>query len=350
MSLPSFALVALALFVVASGSATAASLLTSKNIKDESIQNRDLRDGAFTLSKLRKSTKDVLNADTDLTLLRLAALEKKAGIPGPAGAAGAVGAAGAKGADGDSTRTGSSVGAAGAKGDKGDTGATGPKGDNGANADGSTTASVKNSGDSGFTLDTPAGSGGDNGTATLANGQLKLSINSTGGGFAEITKPYNNVPLNTLTSAAFKYAVQNRGAGTVVAPVVKIDVLGATACDSQQETCNNQPFAGGFTTLVFEPAYTNNGAAAATLDLLDASSNWYSTRGIKGAGTKDTLGPGGPQKLSQIMANNPNAKIQRIYVNAGQNGTGGPWNGFDGTVDYLNLGFDGNAATRFDFG
>ena len=131
MSLPSFALVALALFVVASGSATAASLLTSKNIKDESIQNRDLRDGAFTLSKLRQSTKDVLNADTELTLLRLAALEKKAGIPGPAGApgaAGAAGAAGAKGADGakgkdgadgDSTVTGAGVGAAAGSGNWG---------------------------------------------------------------------------------------------------------------------------------------------------------------------------------------------------------------------------------------
>ena len=128
MSLPSFALVALALFVVASGSATAASLLTSKNIKDESIQNRDLRDGAFTLSKLRQSTKDVLNADTELTLLRLAALEKKAGIPGPAGAAGVPGkngtdgkdgAKGKDGADGDSTVTSAGAGEAAGSGNWG---------------------------------------------------------------------------------------------------------------------------------------------------------------------------------------------------------------------------------------
>ena len=39
-----------------------------------------------------------------------------------------------------------------------------------------------------------------------------------------------------------------------------------------------------------------------------------------------------------------------LYLDAGQNSAGGPWNNFDGTVDWMNVGFGGNDPTRYDFG
>src|SRR3954447_4931968 len=81
----------LALVMATTGSAVAASLITSKQIKDGTIQTKDI-------SKKAQKT-----------------LKGKAGATGPAGAAGAAGAAGPAGP----------AGAQGAKGDKGDAGAPG---------------------------------------------------------------------------------------------------------------------------------------------------------------------------------------------------------------------------------
>ena len=83
---------ALVSVVVAGSSATAASLITSSDIKDESIQNRDIRKEVITMSRLAQTTQDKIN---------------KAGTPGPKGDTGAPGP-------------------------KGDTGAPGAKGDAGA--------------------------------------------------------------------------------------------------------------------------------------------------------------------------------------------------------------------------
>jgi hypothetical protein len=81
----------LALVMATTGSAVAASLITSKQIKDGTIQTKDIS------KKARK------------------ALKGQRGPVGPAGAQGPAGAAGTAGA----------AGAKGDKGDKGDTGATG---------------------------------------------------------------------------------------------------------------------------------------------------------------------------------------------------------------------------------
>ena len=40
--------------------ATAATLLTSKDIKDGAIQNRDIRTGAITMSRLSESTQELI--------------------------------------------------------------------------------------------------------------------------------------------------------------------------------------------------------------------------------------------------------------------------------------------------
>ena len=80
----------------------AVTLITSSAIKDGSIQNRDIKPAAITMSRFAPTTQDLINA-------------KHLGPAGPAGRTGAVGATGAPGP-------------AGVAGPKGDTGAQGPAG------------------------------------------------------------------------------------------------------------------------------------------------------------------------------------------------------------------------------
>ena len=89
------ALTILALLLVGSllgGTAfgAASSLLTSKDIKDGAIQNRDIKEGVITMSRLKQSTQDLINAS---------------GPSGPAGAPGAPGTPGVPGAPGGSVPT-----------------------------------------------------------------------------------------------------------------------------------------------------------------------------------------------------------------------------------------------------
>lgn len=96
-----------ALFVALTSSATAAVMISGKNIKDGSVTGADVRDRSI--------------AARDLAPDALAASAQG----GAAGPAGPRGAAGADGADGQ----------AGARGAKGDTGETGAKGNTGAKGD-----------------------------------------------------------------------------------------------------------------------------------------------------------------------------------------------------------------------
>ena len=80
------ALVALA---VGATTATAAQLITGKQIKNRSITGKDLKRGAVTKKKLSAAIRAEL---------------AKRGAPGPRGPAGPVGPAGAKGERGDGSR------------------------------------------------------------------------------------------------------------------------------------------------------------------------------------------------------------------------------------------------------
>jgi len=109
-------LLATAVTFGAVGSATAARLITSRDIRDGTIRAADIRNGAITERKLSSAVRAQLGAN--------------AGEPGSAGPKGATGEQGAKGETG-------AIGPAGPKGDTGaagptgDTGAAGPKGDTG---------------------------------------------------------------------------------------------------------------------------------------------------------------------------------------------------------------------------
>lgn len=85
---PSMLVACLALFVALGGSATAASLITSKQIKDSTITGRDVKNRSLT------------RADFNGSIAGPAGRAGASGAPGPAGPAGAPGAPGPAGARG----------------------------------------------------------------------------------------------------------------------------------------------------------------------------------------------------------------------------------------------------------
>jgi hypothetical protein len=118
------ACVAVAL-IVGTTSATAATLITSADIKNGTIQSSDIKKGAITASRLSSGVRSTLNQVG-------ASGSGGAAIPGPAGPEGPVGPRGQAGRDGFGQQ--GPKGEPGAKGDKGDTGergADGAKGDPG---------------------------------------------------------------------------------------------------------------------------------------------------------------------------------------------------------------------------
>jgi hypothetical protein len=287
--------------VALSSSAYAAGLLSGKDIKDHSL----------TIKDFKKSTVKQLTQ------------------PGEPGAPGQNGTNGTNGTNGQN-------------------GAPGPAGQNGENADGSVSVPVQQSGDAGVQVDTPSGSGGDNGVAEIVGDNLHLAINSPGGGFARATKTFDQpVPLADLAALVYKFNVNARASGTKVAPTLKLDVVDATPCATGYPPCLNAPFTQNSTTLVYEPTYSDgqDGITSGTVDALGSGNKWWSTRGIEGAGNRDTF-----VSFQSLIAANPNAKAVNVYIDAGQNSAGNPWTGFDGLVDYLNVGLAGENITRYDFG
>jgi hypothetical protein len=103
--------------IVGATTATAASLITSKDIQDGSIQNRDIRPAVLTMSRLAPTTQKLIR-------------EKGSGGGGAPGPQGEKGDKGATGDDGAKGATGSK-GEKGDTGAKGSTGATGPEGPRG---------------------------------------------------------------------------------------------------------------------------------------------------------------------------------------------------------------------------
>ena len=83
-------LVLLGVLVGGGAFAAADSLITSSDIKDSSVQNRDVRKGAITMSRLAETTQELIN---------------EGGKPGPPGAPGAPGAPGTPGAPGGTAPT-----------------------------------------------------------------------------------------------------------------------------------------------------------------------------------------------------------------------------------------------------
>jgi hypothetical protein len=102
--------------MVGGGTATAAQLITGKNVRNGSLTGADLKNGSVAAKELSDGVQ---------------ALLEQGGPAGPKGDTGATGPAGPKGDTGAAGATGP----AGVKGDKGDKGETGDKGDKGDKGD-----------------------------------------------------------------------------------------------------------------------------------------------------------------------------------------------------------------------
>lgn len=318
------AVAATAALAITATTATASSLITSAKIADGAVHVRDLSRG--------------LQTERTRNAKRIAALELKAGIPGPAGANGsngtngAAGSAGAKGAHGLD-------GSNGAKGDAGANGADGAPGANGTNgqngADGA-------DGQNGVNAATPVLKSTDAGwgftgspAAKLTGGELRI-----GGGFDAntisgaigITKAFANLPLSSLSALSYSGTVYKRP-GDVTGPTVHVSIVGA-------ETGT----ASGFMNLVFEPA-NNGGMTVGQTRTFDAlAGSWWGTRDTPGHARQAT------GSLASFVAANPGAKVVAVTVdNGGSSADTIPADAVSVGVDNLVIGFGGD-FTRYDFG
>jgi hypothetical protein len=106
---------------VGGGTASAAKLITSKDIADGAIHNRDIAEDTISLNRLAPSVRAAIAKAATPGKDGAAGVNGKDGAAGVNGKDGAAGANGLNGADG-------ATGAQGLKGDKGDTGAQGIQG------------------------------------------------------------------------------------------------------------------------------------------------------------------------------------------------------------------------------
>jgi hypothetical protein len=254
---------------------------------------------------------------------------------GPAGATGAQGPKGDMGPQGP----------AGADGRDGTPGTNGLNGKNGLNP---ATAVVNvpsiapgaandsgHPGDAGFYFS----GNGSNGSASIANGELKLTGNgvdsNTVQGGIGIAKAFST-PLSKLDSLSYQWHADQTNA--TQAPTIHITVTGLKA---------NSHFGSGFANLDYTPGIngiTPSQGVVYQSDGFADNAKWFSTT------NPSISAPGGqnsPETLKQFADANPDATITQISLDNG--GTSGGTGSFAAGADNLYLSIDGH-ATRYDFG
>jgi hypothetical protein len=288
--LPALAGAVLVVAVIGAGTATAASLVTSKDVKDGTLRSVDVKDGSLRVKDLTDEAVDTL---------------QKGGATGAAGEKGATGPAGAQGPQGP-------------KGDKGE---------NGFNPG----VLVAKDGDAGWTF---TGAPADR----FASGELRLGggfdSNTTAGAIG-ISKAYDSLPLGSLSALSYTAHIVKRPDANS-APSIHVTVLGASR--------SVDPAGSGFTNLVFEPV--NNGGTGLnqeyTFDALDGQ--WWSTKDLVGHDRQATA------SLASFVTDNPHAVIVGISLDNG--GSSSSTIAVDDVImgaDGLVVGF-GSTFDRYDFG
>ena len=308
--------------VVGTGTASAAKFVTSKDIADGTIQNRDLDEGVISLNRLSPGVQYLLTREP---------LAGKDGVDGVGGKDGADGEDGADGRDGV---------------------------DGAAGLDSDTPRLVLVDTLRGWRL-APNGDGGDttpNGTlifgtpsvaAPLGASALSLTAGTgktvvaylplpAGAAAAFATGPHPR--LSELTTAS--YASLSNGMPAATSDVIfQMEVLGANVTGTGN----------GYTTLNFEPSGNGKTTSGAWQRWNVRAGKVWSTRAhLTGVGTSGECGVGAPCTLSRFIELNPKAEIHTIKLKIGQN-NGSGWTGFSGWVDDVRLGFDG-LALRWDLG
>jgi hypothetical protein len=279
------------------GTAVAARLITSADIKDRTIRNSDLSTNSVNG---RAIARDAVGLG-ELTPGVEKALAGKGtkGDPGPAGPKGDTGPKGDPGPKGDT----------GAKGDTGSVGPAGPPGyptlvtpSNGQFKDNTTTASSDTPwAATDLACDDPSANGAvtkgfQNGQpsgqdAPLQTGAYGFSLNDANSVILLGLRKYDGDRLSTLTELRYSERFDNGGPSTTAAPSVEILVDNNGDGDSSD---------GGDDQLIFEPAEnTDQGAIA--------EGRWQSWNVVDG----NVRWGGNPAaSLASYVASHPNATIQ----------------------------------------
>ena len=339
----SIALVCVTAMVVSGATATAASLITGKNVKNGSLTGADIKKKSIPMGDLSKSTQTMIRKGlTSPTSL------SGGSAPGNQGESGSAGAAGANGTNGAN-------GTAGANGANGANGADG--------ADSQAPRPVTAEDLQGFQL-LPRGTNpdpSDNGEVSfvvgpdlppLGTGSLRLLTNNGKNVTAVVPlRAGNDKPkISELTTATYSAYVANQtGSGDVA---LKIVVTGANACPNANP-CTT-PSASGFTTIVYEPS--NNLGTGPNQNASIADHKWqrwnvrggkvYSTRALVSGKCQNTSA--GLCTIDDLIADSPQAQIEQVRLEVGQN-SGAGFAGFDSNTDDVRLGFDGDFL-RYDLG
>jgi hypothetical protein len=300
--------------LVGVGTAGAAGLLTSGQIKDGTIRNHDIHRKTISLNRLTPGVQ------------RLIAQHSAQNLQAPAGVAGPKGDTGPKGD-------------AGPKGDKGDKGAPGLDSDQPRVVDANNLR--------GFTL-APNG----HGTLSFATppiapplGQQALKFTSDDGqpveayAFADTgaTTPSAASPADPsiaeLTHASYASLIETAAPTDVNDISLKMEVYGADVGTPS-----------GYTTVTYEPY--QNGSPKDTgvwhRHAFDRGLVWSSHMPTSGHCTQAA-----PCPFSTFAQENPNAIVITVKLAIGQN-SGDGWPGFVGYVDDFSLGF--GPVVRYDLG
>lgn len=340
----SIALVCVTAMVVSGATATAASLITGKNVKNNSLTGADTKKGSIPLGDLTPATQRLVRngvlLPNNLPGATTPGGQGEAGTQGAAGSNGAAGAAGADGADG----------------------ADGTNGTNGADSQAPRPVTAGNL--RGFELlargTNPDPS--DNGViefvagpATPPLGASSLRMFTQNGKNVSAIVPLregNDKPtiseLTTATYSAYVNTQPQPGLGVTL----KLELLGTNACASGGAPgCS--PSANGFTTLVYDPSNNTGGPGENATIATDQwqrwnarGGTWFSSRPMGDGSCQNSPTTG--CTIDDVIAATPGATIQRARLEIGQN-SGAAWPGFDSNTDDVRLGFDGDFL-RYDLG
>jgi hypothetical protein len=305
--------------VAGATSATAAQLITGKDIKDASITGRDLKQGSVPMNRLSKGAQNLMR--------RSAAVEGNAN----SSQSGAKGDTGAQGAKGDTGAAGA-TGAQGARGEKGDKGDRGPKGDKGEHGPGSGNwgTQARNTIGSPVTVlrngpVTAATTGGAK--PPFGTGSLSIVVADDGTTAGEEKAAYGNEvdfagrPVAGLTKAAFYVwtSGENSGRGTPNMPSITLEV-----------DPNLTNHATNFSSLVFVPS--SNSPANQWSGKIDATNPAHGSWFLTGAaGTATGCNQTTTCSFDQVKAALADATILTVGVTKGRD------HAWQGAVDGLQI-------------
>jgi hypothetical protein len=318
--------------LVGGGSATAAKLISSGDIKNGTIRKADVRKGSLSLNRMSPRVQRLLRtvARNRRATANSQQQEQSSSSPGPQGARGDRGE----------------------KGEKGDPGASGATGASGADADQPRT--IQAGALRGFTL-APKGDNDDatdNGSVTFAAPPVDSTLGTRALRFVSdngrpvvvyLPLPSGYSPTGTrpllgeLTKASYGSLIDSQPQNALDVSF-QIEVVKSTSTR----------FASGYTTVVYEP-YQNG--SSETPDewhrhSVDTGKVWSSSHTSQ-TSPPSTCVQSNPCTFDEFVTANPNAEVLTVKLRIGQN-NGVGWTGFEGFVDDLSYGF--GPVTRYDFG